>query len=190
MYRLGFTPWDRQEVPGPVVELADELPTPGRALDVGCGTGRDAVFLAQRRWRVTGIDGVAQAINAARERSSSESVDVHWIVGDVTELDKLGLDPGYDVVLDRGCIHSLSDSGRQRCADGVNALTGPGAQLLIFAVQPRRIGLGPRGMTAEQAKESFGPTWELISVTPESGLKLPFFLGDVRPSWYRLQRTS
>jgi hypothetical protein len=45
-------------------------------------------------------------------------------------------------------------------------------------------------MTVEQAKGSFGPAWELLSVTPETDLKLPFFLGDARPSWYRLRRSS
>jgi SAM-dependent methyltransferase len=190
MYRLGITPWDRDEVPGHVVELADQISTPGRALDVGCGTGRDAVFLAKRGWKVTGIDGVPQAIESARNRASGEGVDAQWIVGDVTKLESLGLEPGFDLVLDRGCIHSLSDDGRARCAAGINALTGPGAHLLMFACQPRRLGLGPRGMTAEEARASFGSAWNLSAVEQDTEGKMPPWLGDARPAWYRLSRVS
>jgi SAM-dependent methyltransferase len=67
LYLLGITPWDREQIPQPVVELAEELAaSPGQALDVGCGTGRDAVYLSGRGWMVTGVDSVPRAIERAR----------------------------------------------------------------------------------------------------------------------------
>jgi SAM-dependent methyltransferase len=189
LYRFGITPWERSEVPRPVVEVADRKPA-GRALDIGCGTGRDAVYLANRGWAVTGIDAVPQAIDSARNRSRDDGTDVQWILGDVTALETLGLEGGYGFVLDRGCIHSLSDAGRARCAAGVNALTAAGATLLMFAFQPRRFGLGPRGLTAGQIKASFGPAWEIASVEPDPDIeRLPAWVGDARPSWYVLERS-
>lgn len=191
MYRVGLTPWDRDAVPRRLIEVADERPAPGRALDLGCGTGRDAVYLAERGWTVTGIDGVQQAIEAARERARSATVDAHWILGDVAELETLGLRDQFDLVLDRGCFHSLSTGQRERYAHGVNAVTAAGARLLMFAFQPRRIGLGPRGITAEELRDRFGAAWDLTSVTADTdGGRPPFWLGNARPTWYLLGRRA
>ena len=79
---------------------------------MGCGTGRDAVYLAKRGWEVTGVDGVDQALSKAKERARDEGVEVHWISGDVSELGRLGLPPGYALLYDFGCIHGLPDSAR------------------------------------------------------------------------------
>jgi SAM-dependent methyltransferase len=191
LYRLGITPWERQAVPTRVVEVVDERSSTGRALDLGCGTGRDAVYLAERGWTVTGIDGVKQAIDAAIKRSGDAGVDVNWILGDVTQLEALGLQQSFDFVLDRGCFHALSHAGRERCAHGVTGLTGPGSRLLMFAFQPRALGLGPRGITAEEVQAKFGPSWDLVSVTPETDRgRPPFWVGNAQPTWYLLARTA
>ena len=57
LYAIGLTPWDRDEIAAPLREVAEgpgALP-PARALDLGCGTGRHAVFLAQHGWDVTAV---------------------------------------------------------------------------------------------------------------------------------------
>jgi SAM-dependent methyltransferase len=189
LYRLGITPWERSSVPKPVSELAERLSTPGKALDVGCGTGRDAVFLSGRGWAVTGVDAVAQAIEGARERASAAGVEVRWVLGDVTRLETLGLGEGYDLVLDRGCFHGLTEEERARTAAGVSALTAPGARLLLFAFQPRRLGLGPSGLTADQLEGHFAG-WSIVSSTPEVEAKPPWWIGDVKPQWYELERSA
>ena len=63
-----------------VAEVADL--TPGRALDVGCGEGGDAIWLAQRGWAVTAIDISAVAITRAAEAAQLSGVAVDWVVGD------------------------------------------------------------------------------------------------------------
>ena len=63
-----------------VAEVAD-LP-PGRALDVGCGEGADAIWLAHRGWRVVAIDVSDVAVGRARAAATREGVDVEWICGD------------------------------------------------------------------------------------------------------------
>ena len=76
MYRLRFTPWElRPVIPAwrRITDGPDALP-PGRALDVGCGTGRDACYLAGRGWQVTGVDIVAAAIGRARRRAAASGV--------------------------------------------------------------------------------------------------------------------
>jgi SAM-dependent methyltransferase len=191
LYRLGVTPWDREQVPGPVTELADELSAaPGRVLDVGCGSGRDAVYLAGRGWTATGVDAVPQAIEQARRRAHAAGADVTWVLGDVTALQTLGIGEGYDLLLDRGCFHGLSDEGRRRCSDGMTAVAAPGARMLLNGFQPRGRGLGPRGITPEQLKSYFQDEWELVATTTDAEAKLPRWLGNARPTWYRFQRRS
>jgi SAM-dependent methyltransferase len=190
LYRLGITPWERDEVPERVRELAAEPAEPGRALDLGCGTGRDAVYLAQRGWNVTGVDTVSQALGAARERAAGAGVEVDWVQGDVTRLEELGLEPGFDLVLDRGCFHGLPDDARDACARGVDALTAPGATLLMFAFAPGFHGPAPRGIGADEIAERFGRGWELVSSTPETPRDAPPWLRGVGMSWHRLERRA
>jgi SAM-dependent methyltransferase len=191
LYRLGLTPWDRDQVPEPLTELVDELSAkPGRALDLGCGTGRDAVYLASRGWTVTGVDGVPRALERARQRAQSKEVEVNWALGDVTALPSLGIGEDYDLVLDRGCFHGLSEAGRRRCAEGITAIAGPNARILMNAFQPRGRGVGPAGVSPEELERHFHDGWELVSATPDAGTKLPRWLGDARPTWYRFERRA
>lgn len=59
---------------------------PGRALDVACGEGRNAVWLAERGWRVTGVDFADVALAKAAELAAARRVEVEWVLGDVLEL--------------------------------------------------------------------------------------------------------
>jgi hypothetical protein len=111
--------------------------------------------------------------------------------GDVTRLGQLGLEWGYDLVLDRGCFHGLGDDDRERCAAGVNELVAPGAELLIFAFSPGWHGPAPRGISAEEILQRFGPgEWELVDSTDETPRGLPPWLRNVRMSWHRLQQRA
>jgi SAM-dependent methyltransferase len=190
LYRLRITPWERDTVPTPLVELAAQYPSPGRALDIGCGTGRDAVYLAGRGWMVTGVDGVPRALDAAKRRARASGVDVKWVRGDVTRLNALGIGEGYALLVDRGCLHGLADREREQYADGVAAVAAPGARLLVFAFQPRSRGLGPRGITSEEVTDDLGRAWELLSSVPEAESRPPRWIGDAKPMWYQLQRRA
>ena len=148
MYRIGFTPWDTGVVPRELSDLVegDGGLLAGRALDVGCGTGTQSVYLAQHGWRVTAIDAVGRPLTRARARADAARVDVEWIKADITELGALGIEPGLTLAFDRGCFHGLNDRQRAAYAAGVTALAAPGAILLMMAFAPagcraRRPGL-------------------------------------------------
>ncbi|MBW3547602.1 MAG: methyltransferase domain-containing protein [Actinobacteria bacterium] len=66
-----------------VSEVAD-LP-PGRALDVGCGEGADAIWLARRGWKVTAIDISEVAVSRAREAGGRAGAAVEWVCGDAVQ---------------------------------------------------------------------------------------------------------
>jgi SAM-dependent methyltransferase len=190
LYLLGITPWERDTVPAPLVELGAQYPLPGRALDIGCGTGRDAVYLAGRGWTVTGVDSVPRALDAATQRARASGVDVNWVRGDVTRLQTLGIGKDYELLVDRGCFHGLGDTEREQYAEGVAAVAAPGARLVMFAFQPRSRGLGPRGITRDQVTQHLGRAWELVSGAPDSQSHLPRWIGDAKPVWYQLQRRA
>src|SRR5262245_13580603 len=98
-YVRGTTPWDTGVTPPEIVALVERLPA-GRALDLGCGTGTNAIFLAEHGWKVTGVDFVPGAIRRAREKASAANVPIDFYVGDVTRLDFL--QEQYDLAIDIG----------------------------------------------------------------------------------------
>jgi SAM-dependent methyltransferase len=189
-YRLGFAPWERRDVAEmwrPMLEGPDP-PAPGRALDVGCGSGRDAVYLAKRGWRVTAVDNVDKALASARQRAAEEGVEVQWVRGDVAELDRLGLEPGYDLLYDIGCIHGLSDSERRGAAAGLTELAAPGATLLIGAFKANRHPFLPRGMNEDDVVALLGDGWELQESRSTVTEDLQAFVRRANPTVYRLTR--
>jgi SAM-dependent methyltransferase len=190
LYRVGFTPWDQDHVPTELSALV-EGPTAlaaGRALDVGCGTGTQAVYLAEHGWQVTGIDAVERALVQARHRAEEKRVEVRWVAGDVTSLPALGLDHGFNLVHDRGCFHDLSAAAREGYVRGVSELTARGATLLLMAFAHRERGIGPSGASEEEIRRRFGSDWELVSVQSDSGPAPPGPMRRVPRIWYRLRR--
>ncbi len=190
MYRLGITPWERGRVHAPLarlVEGADALP-PGRALDVGCGSGAHAVYLAKRGWRVTGVDFVDAALAEGRQRAAREGVEVEWKLGDVAALGELGLAPGYTLLYDIGCFHGMSDAGREAVVAGLTALAAPDATLLLLGFTRGRRMILPRGVSREEIHQRFGDSWKLLDVVRETDPTFPWFVRRVQPTWYRLQR--
>ncbi|MCB9138782.1 MAG: class I SAM-dependent methyltransferase [Caldilineaceae bacterium] len=131
-YDAGSVPWDRAEPPPEVMQAAAEW-TPGRGLDLGCGLGRASIYLAQRGWRMDGVDFIPAAIAEAQARAESAGVSelIHFYTGPITELDFLH--PGYDMALDVGCAHGLSEEELSLYHDQLTRLLKPGAHYLLFA---------------------------------------------------------
>ena len=192
MYRLGFAPWERRDVADswrPLLEGPD-APVPGRALDLGCGSGRDAVYLAKRGWQVTAVDSAEQALASAKQRAAEEGVQVQWVTGDAGELARLGLEPGYDLIYDFGCIHGLSDSARRGAAAGLTQLAGPGATLLIAAFKAGRRIVLPRGMNQEDVVALLGDGWDLGESRSVVTEDMPAFVRRANPTVYPLTRRT
>lgn len=189
MYRIGFTPWDTGEVPPEltaVVEGPDALP-PGRALDIGCGTGTQAVYLASHGWQVTAIDAVPRPLTRARARADAAGVSVDWILADVARLGRLELTPGFTFVFDRGCFHGLDDSQRAACASAVTDLAAPGATLLMMACAPSRVPVAPAGIEETELLGRFDE-WRLVTEQRDTEGESSGPLRDVPRTWYRMVR--
>ncbi len=180
-YLVGFKPWD-SGVPPPelvaVVEGPDAL-APGRALDLGCGTGTNTVYLARHGWDVTAIDLVRRPLAAARQKAAAAGVAPRFVRGDVTRLDQLGVGDGYGLGLDLGCFHGLPDQRRDAYVSGLTRVTVAGAVHLLFGFAPGAMRPGPRGVSADEVRERFH-AWELQEATRGTDR--------VETWWYRLRR--
>ena len=187
-YLFGFKPWDSGVAPPElvaVVEGAGSLKA-GRALDLGCGTGTNCVYMAQHGWEVTGVDFVPRAIGMARRKAESAAVSVRFIVGDVTRLPDLGIVTGIDLLFDLGCFHSIPDDGRDGYVKGVTRAARPGATMLLFGFirSDGRSRLGPPGLTPTEISDRFSTGWQIVEATKGR----PMLGADT--FWYNLRRQA
>lgn len=131
---FGRPPWDTGLTP-PELQAFIQTHPPGRALDLGCGTGVNAMTLAQAGWQVIGVDFVPQAIHRARQRARQAGLVVDFRLEDVTQLRSVS--GAFDLILDIGCFHSLSLAGKQAVSRRVNELLKPGGSFLMYGFYPR-----------------------------------------------------
>jgi len=190
MYRLGFKPWDTGRVPEQLRDLIEgtEALPPGRALDLGCGTGTQTVYLEQHSWRVTGIDIVPRAVEQARRKAEAAAVHPTLVCGDITHLRDLDIGDDYSLVLDLACFHGLPADQRQQTADGVTDVAASAAIFLLFGFGPGRRGPLPSGIDADEVRRLFGRGWDLQWHRESLDARLPGPLRNAHPTCFCLRR--
>ena len=162
MYRRG-APWEggpRQEL----IDLADSKTisperTGQRVIDLGCGSGSNAIFLAERGFDVIGVDLSPVAIDKARSASAAASASPHWLVGDLRQLPDDLAGP-YDLIIDSGTIDDFPRSQRPGIVETVTAFARPGSVLLVWCFYSRDSDL-PRLSFSGPSK------WGAPSIEPE-----------------------
>ena len=122
-------PWDTNQTPPELFDFINTNP-PGRALDLGCGTGTNVLTLIKSGWQATGVDFIPKAIKAARRKALKAGVDADFRVGDVTLLKDI--QGNFDLILDIGCYQSLNPYGMVNYQKKINQLLKPGGIYLIY----------------------------------------------------------
>lgn len=149
--------WDT-DITAPEIILYCKGKHPGNAIDLGCGTGTNLLYLAQQGWTVTGLDFAPLAIHKARKKLKDFRNTL--LVADVTKLSQYDLPGPYDLGLDMGCFHNLSEEGQKDYVDGLEALIKNGGDYMVYAFQPTlkmKIGINK-----DQMISKFSRCFELI----------------------------
>jgi cyclopropane fatty-acyl-phospholipid synthase-like methyltransferase len=157
---LGIPPWDIGRAQPPLVELAEAGKLHSPVLDVGCGTGENALYLAGRGLDVTGIDAAPRAIAKARQKAEQRGMKVDFEVVDALTLSSLGRT--FRTAIDSGLFHVFSDNERPVFARELHAVLQLGGTYYLMCFSEYQPGdWGPRRVTQAEIRETFSDGWEV-----------------------------
>lgn len=162
MYRDGTPAWETGNPAGELIRVLDEgIVSPGTTLEVGCGTGADAVYLAQRGFEVTAVDSSPLAVERAHRRAELAGVPVCFVLDDVFEFVRTG--ERYDFVYDAGFYHFIRRYDLTRYVDLLWRTTRPGSYYLalVGGVGEEAEG-GPPQVSEEEIRLELGRLLEFV----------------------------
>jgi SAM-dependent methyltransferase len=174
-YRTGDTPWETGHPSNELQRVvAEDKIAPCPALELGCGTGGNAVWLAQRGFDVTALDISPLAIERARQRAAGAGANVRFLVADILSGPDVGGPFGF--FFDRGCYHIVRELDLGAYLRLLERALRPGATGLVLAGNARRPRTGPPVVTEEQIRGELGRLFEVVRLrefqfdpTPDDG---------------------
>ena len=171
-------PWHTRELPELLLRVLAARDKPGAALDIGCGAGTHSLAMAGRGYRVLAVDFMPQAVAMTRRRAQQAGLDIAVVEADITTF----AHPGpFDLMLDAGCLHSLSDALRPRYRQQILRWLAPGGDYILIHFGRRawwdRWPVGPRRVPRRDIVALFGPELQEIEYDPTPALRMPWFMG-------------
>ena len=161
---LGTPPWDIGRPQGEFVRLAEQGLVKGEVIDLGCGTGENAMMFASKGSRVLGIDSAPLAIAKAKKKAAERGSKAEFTVADALELRPL--ERAFDVATDCGLFHTFSDMERKTFEASLGAALAPGGRyfMLCFSDREPSDWGGPRRVSKEEILGPFGRGWRVDSI--------------------------
>ena len=186
-YETGDAPWDIGKPDFNLIQAVTGTPIkPCKALEIGCGTGDNSIWLSQQSFHVVGIDTSEIAIEKAKQKALKANATCTFLVSDVLTSPIEGAPFGF--AFDRGCFHTLaSDKQRRMFAENVHAHLGENGLWLSLLgnADEQRAGPGPPQLTAMVIVKAVEPYFEILSLV--SGT-LESNLPDTARAWVCLSR--
>lgn len=153
-------PWDIGRPQKEFIRLADDGEISGRVLDVGCGTGENALYLAGLGFEVWGIDAAPSAIKKAKEKAKIRGITANFLVSDALKLQLL--QNKFDTVIDCGLFHVFTDEERPIFAASLYLALYPSGKYLMLCFSEHEPGsYGPRRVTHAEIRAAFSKGWKI-----------------------------
>lgn len=163
-YRGGRKPgWDIGRPARDLVQAVEGgILKPCRVVELGCGSGTNAIYLAQKGFDVTALDIAPTAIAIAGEKAKKAGVRVRFLLADVLAPPPLD---AFDLIFDRGCYHGIRGSQAARYVQAVDRLSHPGTLLLILAGNANeKPHYGPPRVKEEDLRGDFSKLFDFVEL--------------------------
>lgn len=162
-YAADTAPWDTGRPQPAFVRLGESGAVHGSVLDVGCGTGENALYFAQLGHEVWGIDSAPLAIERAQRKAADRGIAAHFLVHDVLALEDLGRT--FDTVIDSGLFHVFGDEQRPLYVASIAQALRPGGRYFMQCFSDQQPGdWGPRRVSQAELRAAFATGWRIDAI--------------------------
>ncbi len=165
-YRETTPPWETGTPSGELMRMVERgILKPATALELGCGTGANAVCLARRRFEVTAVDSSPTAIERARTRAEQTGALLRIVLADVFEFAETA--GTFDLVFDAGFYHFARHLDLSRFLDLLWRVTHPGSYYFTLAGATGELAEGgPPQVSEEEIRSELGRLFECVELRP------------------------
>jgi SAM-dependent methyltransferase len=181
-YHDGPAPWDTGQPQPAVVRLASEGGFAGAVLDVGCGTGENALHIASLGLSVLGVDVAETALAIARAKAGERGIEAEFAAADAFGLERLGR--RFETVLDCGLFHTFDGGERPGYVASLASVTGHDGTLYVLCFRDGGPGTGPHPVSQEELRAAFSPGtgWNVAAIEPDR-VQTRYHDDDGAPAW-------
>jgi SAM-dependent methyltransferase len=187
-YRDGPAPWDIGHPQPAVVRLASQGCFSGAVLDVGCGTGENALHVASLGLSVLGVDVAETALAIAREKALERGLDVSFVAADALHLQRLGRT--FETVLDCALFHTFGADERSQYVSSLASVTEQDGTLFLLCFSHAEPNTGPHPVSYEELEAAFNPGngWNVTAIEPDRFQSR--FADEISPAWLATMRRT
>jgi SAM-dependent methyltransferase len=186
-YRDGPSPWDTGHPQPAVVRVASEGGFTGDVLDVGCGSGDNALHVASLGLSVLGVDVAETALAMAGAKAEARGSEAEFAVADAFELERLRR--RFTTVLDCGLFHTFDDEERPRYVASLASVTERGGIVYVLCFSDDGPDTGPHPISQEELRAVFNPGrgWNVVAIEPDR-VQTRYHGDDGAPAWFATVR--